>query len=175
MFVEERKNSLFDWSMLGNIDEGRPNLGRLTHVAVYRLMQFSLRDTLISEVGVKKADEIFYKAGETAGKQFYKNVITQKNNFNSFIADLQESLKKLQIGILKIEYSDLDKHQFTLTVAEDLDCSGLPVTHEQICTFDEGFIKGILTEHLSIDFIVKEVDCWCSGERVCRFKAYPKN
>jgi len=58
---------------------------------------------------------------------------------------------------------------FTLTVAEDLDCSGLPVFQETICTYDEGFISGLLSEYTGREFDVKEVDCWCSGDRVCRF------
>ncbi|MCK5677706.1 MAG: hypothetical protein KAH72_04455, partial [Flavobacteriaceae bacterium] len=37
------------------------------HVAVYRLMQFTLRDIMIIEFGVKKTDEIFYLAGKKAG------------------------------------------------------------------------------------------------------------
>ncbi len=43
MFKEERKESLFDWSMLGDLKEGRPNLGNSMNVDVYRLMQFTLK------------------------------------------------------------------------------------------------------------------------------------
>jgi predicted hydrocarbon binding protein len=75
----------------------------------------------------------------------------------------------LKIGILRIEKADIEKMNFTLTVAEDLDCSGLPVCGETICTYDEGFISGLLSEYSGEKFDVKEVDCWCSGDRVCRF------
>jgi hypothetical protein len=78
-------------------------------------------------------------------------------------------LSKLKIGILRVEKADLEKLNFTLTVAEDLDCSGLPVCEETICTYDEGFISGLLSEYTGRAFDVKEVDCWCSGDRVCRF------
>jgi hypothetical protein len=37
MFKEEREESAFEWTMLGQIDMGRPNLGFKTDVAVYRL------------------------------------------------------------------------------------------------------------------------------------------
>jgi len=47
MFKEDREESAFDWTMIGQIDVGRPNLGFKTDVAVYRLMQFTLRDVLI--------------------------------------------------------------------------------------------------------------------------------
>lgn len=171
MFKEERTESRFDWSMLGNLDEGRPNLGDSMNVAVYRLMQFTLRDVLIRQLGVAAADRVFYDAGQRAGEEFYRNVLTQKADFQSFIADLQASLKRLSIGILRVEKADLEQLSFTLTVAEDLDCSGLPVCGEQICTYDEGFIHGLLTSHTGREFRVREVDCWASGDRVCRFEA----
>jgi hypothetical protein len=44
------------------------------------------------------------------------------------------------------ETSDLSefRHRVVITVAEDLDCSGIPVCSEEICTYDEGFIAGLL-------------------------------
>jgi len=169
MFKEEREDALFQWTMLGNVGAGRPNLGFTTDVSVYRLMQFTLRDAMIQEFDAETADRIFYRAGETAGKHFYENAITRKDTFNDFIADLQEVLKSMKIGILRVEKGDLENMNFTITVAEDLDCSGLPVCDEEICTYDEGFLAGILAAHTGKAFLVKEVDCWCSGDRVCRF------
>lgn len=169
MFKEERDVSGFEWAMLGQVDIGRPNLGFKTDVVVYRLMQFTLRDVLIKQYGVEAADRIFYAAGETAGEHFYKNLITKKDSFGDFIAELQDVLKNLGIGILRVEKGDVEKLNFTLTVAEDLDCSGLPACGEEICTYDEGFISGLLAAHTGKKFTVKEIDCWCSGDRVCRF------
>jgi predicted hydrocarbon binding protein len=171
MFREEREELKFNWSMIGNVGGGRPNLGNTMDVSVYRLMQFTLRDVLIKEYNTEAADKIFYEAGKLAGKEFCKELITQKDNFNEFIVELQELLKKLKIGILRIEKADLEKMMFVLTVAEDLDCSGLPVSGETICTYDEGFISGLLSEYTGKSFSAREVDCWCSGDRVCRFEA----
>jgi uncharacterized protein len=72
--------------MLGQINVGRPNLDFKTDVAVYRLMQFTLRDVLIKKYGVQEADGIFYAAGETAGKHFYENLITKRASFGDFVA-----------------------------------------------------------------------------------------
>jgi hypothetical protein len=58
-------------------------------------------------------------------------------------------------------------------VAEDLDCSGLPVSGDTVCEFDEGFIAGIFREYAGEEFSAREVDCWASGERVCRFEVSP--
>jgi predicted hydrocarbon binding protein len=173
MFKEERREDGFEWTMLGNIHEGRPNLGPTTDVSVYRLMQFTLRDTLIREFGVEAADRIFLEAGRTAGRHFYANAITRKGSFGEFISDLQDVLRELRIGILRVEKADLGNLTFTLTVAEDLDCSGLPMCDETICTYDEGFIGGLLLAHTGREFKVREVDCWCSGDRVCRFSVVP--
>jgi len=171
MFKEERAEYLFDWKMLGDINEGRPNLGVLMHLHAYRLLQFVIRDVLIKESGVEKANEIIYKAGELAGREIFKNVITKKENYGEFVQELQGVLLNLKIGILRLEKEDLENLEFVLTVAEDLDCSGLPVCDERICTYDEGLISGLLQEFTGKKFTVKEVDCWCSGGRICRFVA----
>ena len=171
MFKEEREELQFDWSMIGNIGEGRPNLGPTMDVSVYRLMQFTLRDVLIKRYDAETADRIFYEAGRHAGQEFCKALITRKDDFNAFVAELQELLKKLKIGLLRVEKSDLDNMNFTLTVAEDLDCSGLPTSDETICTYDEGFISGLFAEYTGKPFDAREIDCWCSGDRVCRFEA----
>ncbi|MDP8285447.1 MAG: V4R domain-containing protein [Candidatus Electryonea clarkiae] len=173
MFKEEREDLMFDWSMIGDIAEGRPNLGSTMNVSVYRLMQFTLRDVLIKQFDTETANRIFYDAGQHAGKMFCQELINKENNFNDFVAELQDKLKELNIGILRVEQADLDAMNFTLTVAEDLDCSGIPVCDEQICTYDEGFINGLLLEYTGENFDVKEVDCWCSGDRVCRFDVKP--
>jgi len=171
MFKEERTEDRFSWTMLGNVSLGRPNLGATTDVAAYRLMQFTLRDVMIRNFGVEAADRTFYEAGLNAGQHFYENVVTRKDSFEAFVSDLQRVLKEMRVGILRIESANLESLEFTLTVAEDLDCSGLPVCDEEICTYDEGFIAGLFLAHTGRSFKVKEVDCWCSGDRVCRFEA----
>ena len=171
MFKEERDVLKFDWGMIGNVGEGRPNLGNTMNVSVYRLMQFTLRDVLIKQFDVETADKIFYEAGKHAGQEFCKELITERDDFNEFVVELQELFKKLKIGILRVEKSDLEKMSFILTVAEDLDCSGLPVSDETICKYDEGFISGLFSNFTGKSFTAKEVDCWCSGDRVCRYEA----
>ena len=102
MFKEEREELKFDWSMIGNIGEGRPNLGNTMDVSVYRLMQFTLRDVLIKEFDAETADRIFYEAGKHAGKEFCKELITQKDDFNGFVVEPQKLFKKLKMNILRI-------------------------------------------------------------------------
>jgi uncharacterized protein len=174
MFKEEREESQFAWSMLGDIEEGRPNLGPMVNVAVYRLMQFTLRDVLIRDFGVEEADRIFFEAGRKAGEEYCHNVLTQKEDLTSFFADIQRTMKDLGIGIFRVESADYEKGTFVVTVAEDLDCSGIPVCAEEVCIYDEGLIAGLLLAYTGKDFLVKEVDCWGSGGRVCRFTVFPR-
>ena len=171
MFNEERDTNKFSWHDLGNVEAGRPNLGQHCTVLGYRLLQYTLRDELIRQFGVEKGREIFKNAGQRAGEEFCKQILDISLDFNDFVSDLQEKLKEYLIGILRIEKVDLESLSFILTVAEDLDCSGLPVSDETVCEYDEGFIAGILSTYTGKEFIVKEVDCWASGDRVCRFKA----
>ncbi len=130
-------------------------------------MQFTLRDEMIRSFGVEKTDDVFFNAGKKAGIEFLNNVVGQRKDFNEFIEQLQTTLRDLGVGILRVEDADMETHHFTLTVAEDLDCSGLPMIDEEICVYDEGFIAGLLLAQTGVEFSVKEVDCWCSGDRVC--------
>ena len=173
MFKEDREEFRFEWSHLGDIKLGRPNLGPKTSVAVYRLMQFTLRDAAIKHTGPETARKIFYDAGHNAGKAIYQNMIESPTDFADLVAKLQRLLADLEIGILRVEEADLKNLTFRLTVSEDLDCSGLPLMDEAVCTFDEGLIAGILQAHTGKAFRVQEVDCWCTGDRVCRFEAVP--
>lgn len=171
MFREERTESMFRWEHIGDIEKGRPNLGSMTSVAVYRLMQFTLRDEMIREVGAERAARILYAGGKTAGLTFVENLMDTSVDFPAFISQLQMLLKDLNVGILRMEDSNLETMEFVLTIAEDLDCSGLPVTEELVCTFDEGFVAGVFERYTRLPFIAKEIDCWCTGDRVCRFEA----
>jgi predicted hydrocarbon binding protein len=167
--AESGRKYRFSWNILGDIRQGRPSLGPTTRLEVYRLMQYTFRDVLEEEFGTGKADEIFYKAGLLAGKEFYKNAMGTPADLNEFVKTLQHLLIEMSIGILRIEKADPEKGSFIMTVSEDLDCSGLPETGFGVCTYDEGFIAGLMESFTGMPFEVKEIDCWCTGDRTCRF------
>ena len=169
MFKEERHENKFVWDDLGDLEKGRPNLGLTIPVLTYRLLQYTFRDVMITELGVNKANDIIIKAGRLAGSQFCENMLNRELDFNEFVSQLQSVLREQAIGILRIEKADLENMRFILTVAEDLDCSGLPPTDEVICQYDEGFIAGIMEAYTGKSFKAKEIDCWASGGRLCRF------
>lgn len=167
------KQYAFSWSDLGDLEAGRPNLGQETSVLAYRLMQFTFKDVFSGVLGLERTEELFAAAGRLAGREFCRHVLDASLPFSDFVADLQEKLIALKIGVLRIEEADMEALRFTLTVAEDLDCSGLPVLGWTVCDYDEGFIAGILDEYTGKEFLVKEIDCWASGDRVCRFTVQP--
>jgi len=167
--TETGRKYRFSWILLGDINAGRPHLGPATRIEVYRLMQYTMRDIIEQEFGAGKADEIFYRAGLLAGKEFYKNVVGTAEDLDGFVSRLQQLLMEMSIGILRIEKADPENGSFVMTVAEDLDCSGLPETGFGICTYDEGFIAGLMESFTGEPFDVREIDCWCTGDRTCRF------
>ena len=164
----------FQWGNLGDIREGRGHLGEEMPVVLYRLMQFTIVDILSNEFGLEKAYDFIRRSGHLAGTEYAKNVLDLKLEFDEFISHLQKGLKNLKVGVLRMEHHDMETGELIMSVAEDLDCSGLPITGETVCVYDEGFIAGILEAYLGRPYKVREVDCWASGGRVCRFKGVPE-
>ena len=160
----------FSWDLIGDIG-ARESLGPLVRVEVYRLMQFCFRDVLEKNYGAEQADILFREAGKLAGEHFYKQFLSEEMDFNTFVEKTQLILRDLGVGILRIESADLEQGKLILTVGEDLDCSGLPETDHEFCAYDEGFIAGILGSYVKREFLVREIDCWCTGARTCRFSA----
>ncbi|MEG0779179.1 MAG: V4R domain-containing protein [Oscillospiraceae bacterium] len=171
---ESGDENRFTWEGIGDIDEGRRNLGAEMPVFVYRLLQFTLKDELIKRYGSEVAIDLFRSAGKLAGVELSNHMLDLTLPLNSFLAQLKEVLEKTKIGILRIEKFEADTGRAVLTVGEDLDCSGMPITGETVCNYDEGFLAGILETYTKREYVVTEVDCWATGARVCRFEAHIK-
>jgi len=159
----------FNWGLIGDTEQGRQNLGARIDVDVYRLMQFTLRDVLEEKYGSDEADEIFRKAGRLAGAEFYMKFIHPAESLGEFVAKVQKILKEKQIGILRMEQEDVANGKVMLTVDEDLDCSGLPELDYETCIYDEGFVAALFECFTKEPWMAKEIDCWCTGARTCRF------
>lgn len=165
----------FSWKLLGDTKTGRPHLGPLMRVEIYRLMQYTLRDILEEDFGQEKTDAIVFRAGYRAGTEFYRNLMGKPASINEFVHKLQQVMGELKMGILRVEKADPQNGVFIMTVSEDLDCSGLPETGYGVCTFDEGFIAGLMESFTGEQWDVREIDCWCTGDRTCRFSVTRKN
>lgn len=170
IFMEDRKPIIFEEYLQYN-PNSRENLGEELPVLVYRLLEYSIRDELLQTLGKEKQVEIFRNAGRKAGEYFAKNLLNLDQPMDTFIAELQEKLKSFKIGVLRIEDIDEENGKIILTVSEDADCSGLPILGETVCNYDEGFIAGILSLYSGKVYTAIEIDCWATGDRVCRFCA----
>ena len=65
IFMKKKEHATFDWGNLGNIKEGRGDIGEEMPVVVYRLMQYTMLDVLSKEFGKVKANAL-YKGGGTS-------------------------------------------------------------------------------------------------------------
>ena len=171
--MENQRKYKFDWDNTVGADMklARPSLGPTTRVEVYRLFQFTLRDVLEEKYGSETADQLFREAGIIAGKAFYEKFLSGAGSSSELAAKIQEAFNSMGIGIFRVEDAAGDNSRFIFTVEEDLDCSGLPDTADVVCVYDEGFIQGVLESFSGKGFSVREVDCWCTGARTCRFEA----
>jgi predicted hydrocarbon binding protein len=171
--MENLRKYKFDWDTTVGADMqvARPSLGPNTRIEVYRLFQFTLRDILEQHYGTEMADTLFREAGVMAGKAFFEKFLSGAKDAASLASRVQEAFTQLGIGIFRVESAESDNSRFIFTVDEDLDCSGLPDTSDVVCVYDEGFIQGVLESFSGKGFNVREIDCWCTGSRTCRFEA----
>ena len=170
IFMQDQKPIKFEDYL--QFDEGsRGNLGEELPVIVYRLLEYSLKDELIERFGKETQIDIFRQAGRKAGEYFAKKLLDMNQPLDQFVSQLQAKMQEMKIGVLRIEDVDEASGRIILTVAEDADCSGLPVLGETVCNYDEGFISGILSLYSGKPYTAVEVDCWATGDRVCRFHA----
>lgn len=163
----------FSWDFVGNVHDGRPNLGNNARIEVYRLFQYTMRDIVEARYGTAASEEIMRESGKLAGRKFCERFVGRRERFDDFVAAVQKALLDFGIGILRVESANYETSHFTLTVAEDLDCSGLPDMEHTVCHYDEGFLAGVLFAQTGTEFDVREVDCWCTGDRTCRFEVKP--
>ena len=174
--TEKLRKYQFQWNdtIGADMQEARPNLGPSTRIEVYRLFQFTLRDVLEQHYGAEMTDTLFREAGVMAGKNFYEKFLNSCKDISSLVTGLENAFVQMGIGIFRIESADTGRQHFVFTLDEDLDCSGLPDTMDVICVYDEGFIQGVLESFSGNGFDVREIDCWCTGSRTCRFEAKGK-
>ncbi len=170
VFLDDKKTLTLDDFMKNNAQE-RDNLGDQIPVTVYRLLEYAIREALEERFGKEVQESVFREGGFRAGKYFAKNFLDVTLPINEFLAQLGRELEILKMGVLHIEELDRDTGRFVMTVAEDADCSGLPVLGETVCNYDEGFLSGVLTAYTGKAYKVREIDCWATGDRVCRFCA----
>lgn len=162
-----------DDNMLENSVHERRNMGMQMPVVVYRLLEYAIRDSVRTRYGKDEANEVLREAGQRSGRYFTGHFLNVSLKFEQFIAQLQKTMMEMRMGILRVEEIRKDG-TIILTISEDLDCSGLPVTGETICSYDEGFIVGVMSAYMKKPYEAVEIDCWANGDRICRFRVNEK-
>lgn len=170
IFLLERKPLTLD-DYLHYDSASRGNLGAELPVIVYRMFEFALREELVQRFGKEAQVEAFRGAGRRAGEYFARHFLDMNQPMDQFIGQLQQKMQEFRIGVLRVEDVDEASGKIILTVSEDADCSGLPVLGETVCNYDEGFIAGVLSLYSGKPYQAIEIDCWATGDRVCRFRA----
>lgn len=169
MLNDGRRTSGFQWDMISDNDKKQFNSENRLNNSIYRLMKYNLRRVMIHRYGIMNADEIFFDAGRAAGKSFYSSLEGGEDTFDAFASRIQELFDNLDLGSFAIEKIDLERMRFTILMSKSPDCTVSGLSGENLCSYDEGFIEGLLSSYTGMDFRVKDVDCRNSGEGICRF------
>lgn len=174
IFMTDKKSATLEDYLRSSVG-ARRNLGPDIPVFVYRLLEYSLKEELSSRLGHDEQTRLFRGAGARAGEYFAHSFLDLQLPLSGFAAQLSDKFRENRIGILRMESADEATGCIVLTVSEDADCSGLPVLGEAVCNYDEGFISGILSIYTGKKYNAVEIDCWGTGDRVCRFRAEPES
>ena len=129
----ENRLYAFDWKYIGDMELGRPNLGKTARLEIYRLFQYTLRDVLETEYGTEQSDRLLYKAGFLAGTEFCKRYVGECASFSDFVAKVQAALEEMNVGILHVERTSLSSRSrwrkiWTVPDSRIWDMSSAPTT-----------------------------------------------
>ncbi|MCE5270011.1 hypothetical protein LLH00_01850 [bacterium] len=156
---------------VGDLAKGRPTLGDMMSIAIYRMVIDSIKTAMIKECGVEKTAEIIYRAGEHAGKGMYAGFLRNVKSEEELFEKIRDLFLVFKIGYFEVVSKDDESREFMFDISEDLDCSGLPEDGSTKCIFDEGLISGILFSFYGRHYITHEISCWGTGEESCVFKS----
>ena len=160
-------------NFVGDLRKGRPTLGNMMRVSVYRLLVYSMKAVMTEDLGKEKTDELFYTAGKLAGRTIFGGILKDERKDFDLLEEIKDLLLRTRIGLFEVKQYDESTKTFLFVVNEDLDCSGMPIDGETKCAFDEGLISGILSDYYGIEFETKEIGCWATGEKSCIFRSAP--
>lgn len=164
-----KKHSIFSWGRMGDIAAGRPTMGTSMNIAVYRLLQQSLVHVLVSRLGTAEADRYFIASGQLAGYEFAMNNLVLEQSSEDFFKQLSCIFLQLKIGKSSVEQYHSKTGEITVSIENNLECSGMDSYCKTVCKFDEGFLSGLLEAYTGEEYTFKEVDCWAYGSAACRF------
>ena len=99
IFMEDQEPLSFEQYLQYN-EKSRSNLGETLPVLVYRMLEYSIKDELISRFDKDTQIDIFRKAGQRSGEYFARNMLHLDQPVNQFISELQAKMQELKICLL---------------------------------------------------------------------------
>ncbi len=169
LFDEETNE--FDWQSIGDINNGRQNLGEDMPVFLFRLFQYNIKNELLKYHDKETVSKILRDTGRSAGVAFAKKLLNLDLPTEDFLDNVSKVFNQCKIANVRIEDVNNETGEITLAVYDDVSCSGVPVTGETVCKYDEGVLEGIFQTYSNKNYYVKEIDCWATGAKICRFNA----
>ncbi len=102
--------------------------------------------------------------GREIGKELAKQIkATAPKDLLKELANFWETHR---MGHLVLTRAELP---YEIVIENCYECGGMPDVGTTLCSLDEGLISAILDEKLGVKSTVKELECWGTGYRHCRF------
>ncbi len=171
---------------ISNEPEDEPDISRLIElkyadkksftdipIYVYRLFQITLAEVLIDKYGIGEMTAVFRDCGKLAGRAFVQQNITPGLSFGEFLDELSVKLRETKLGYLNIDRYDEESDTGLISIGDYLNCTGI-YGGKSLCSYEEGFISGLLYEYTKKYYSVTETECRGSGSDICRFSIKPQ-
>jgi hypothetical protein len=94
--------------------------------------------------GHKEDTDYLRKEGYSAGVEFSNNIMDMVILPDDSINTLQKKLHDYKINVLRMESYDIDTGNITISFEHEIDFNKLQLSNNDLCSFNEGFVAGIL-------------------------------
>ena len=150
----------FNWDIIGDLQEGRPNLGGQVNLILYRVMQYTFHEIAVKQFGNDESNRLFYEAGNIAGRFFFDNFLVKDKDLplDSFLEKLRAVLDENCIRFLRIDSVNEAAGEFAISVAAGFEGDALDAIKLADCDYDNGFVEGVLFKYAGKDFKAKGVN-----------------
>jgi hypothetical protein len=134
----------------------RPELGQEVPLLLFRILRI---------IGMRQI------LGETSGATLYM-VGKQVGNMigATDLADFQNKIKELKVGIPEVEV--IDEDHLVVKLAECITCAGFTYTGEMFCDMESGIIAGMLETIYKQKAKSTQTKSWSVGYNYCEFEVF---
>jgi len=162
-------NSIFN----GEFDiANRQNLGPLIPIRLFQVLRMVALGSNVEDMLGDGAPALVYHSGQGLGQVLGQAIIGEvDNNFETYVAQIEQLCRKLSIGLLVPETIDLKAGVFELRVDECVSCAGIDGVTSPICHFEAGMVGGIFKTFFNQNVRAKETKCNALGHDTCLIQA----